>query len=67
MLTCDLMNGPMLRHAYCLTNGLQVPPTQLLTRGDVNFCDAVEGCCLDDFNAFESEGKHLSFFQGAVM
>ena len=67
MLTCDLAKVPMLRHAYCLSNGLDVEPAKLLTKGDAVFCMEVAGCDLDDLNAFESEGKHLSFFQGSVM
>ena len=67
MLTCDLAKVPMLRHAYCLTRGLQVEPTQLLVKGDAVFCMEVAGCALDDLNAFEAEGKHLAFFQGAEL
>ena len=37
----------MLRHAYCLANGLRVEPTQLLTKGDAAFCMAVAGCALE--------------------
>ena len=65
MLTCDLAKVPMLRHAYCLSYGLSVPPVKLLTKGDVTFCEEVEGCDLESLNEFEREGKHLSFFQGA--
>jgi len=67
VLTCDLAKVPMLRHAYCLANGLSVEPTALLTKGDAAFCMEVAGCNLDDFNSFEASGKHLSFFQGAAM
>lgn len=65
MLTCDLAKVPMLRQAYCLAYGLDVSPAQLLTKGDVAFCDSVDGCDLEDLNEFERKGKHLSFFQGA--
>ena len=67
VLTCDLNKVAMLRHAYCLANGIAVSPTKLLTRGTVTFCEETEGCNLDDLNAFEADGKHLSFFQGAEM
>lgn len=67
MLTCDLAKVPMLRHAYCLANGLIVEPTALLVRGDATFCMEVAGCDLDDLNEFEAAGKHLSFFQGAAI
>jgi len=67
MLTCDLAKVPMLRHAYCLTNGLSVSPTDLLVKGDASFCMEVAGCDLDDLNEFEADGMHLAFFQGAGM
>jgi len=67
VLTCDLNKVLMLRHAYCLTHGLNVEPQALLTRGDVQFCDQVDGCVLDDLSAFGKSGKHLTFFQGAAM
>jgi len=65
MLTCDLAKVPMLRHAFCLTNGIVVQPTALLTKGDVAFCENVAGCDVDELSQFEREGKHLRFFQGA--
>ena len=65
MLTCDLGKVPMLRHAYCLTQGIDVKPIQLLVKGDVTFCTEVAGCDIEEFNAFEADGKHLAFFQGA--
>jgi len=65
MLTCDLAKVPMLRHAYCLTHGLAVDPTALLVKGDTTFCMEIAGCDLDELNAFEADGKHLAFFQGA--
>jgi len=67
VLTCDLNKVLMLRHAYCLTHGLNVEPQALLTRGDAQFCDEVDGCVLDDLSAFGKSGKHLTFFQGAAM
>ena len=68
MLTCDLAKTPMLRHAYCVANGVRdVRPKDLLVKGDAVFCEEVAKCSLDELNAFEAEGKHLSFFQGAEM
>jgi hypothetical protein len=66
MLTCDLAKVPMLRHAYCLSNGLEVKPTELLVKGDATFVQIIERD-LEELNAFEQEGKHLSFFQGSAM
>jgi hypothetical protein len=65
MLICDLGKVPMLRHAYCLTQGIDVKPIQLLVKGDATFCTEVAGCDIEEFNAFEADGKHLAFFQGA--
>ena len=67
MLTCDLAKGPMLRHAYCLSNGMRVEPTQLLLKNDALFCMEVAGCSLAELLAFEASGKHLAFYQGAEM
>jgi hypothetical protein len=67
MLTCDLAKVPMLRYAYCLTNAVDVTPTQLLTKGDAAFCELVASCDLEDLNSFERAGNHLNFFQGAEM
>lgn len=66
MLTCDLAKAPMLRHAFALTNTLDLSPTQLLVKGDEAFCD-LAGVSLDRLNAFEADGKHLAFFQGSAM
>ena len=60
-----MLQVPMLRHAFCLTNGIVVQPTALLTKGDVAFCENVAGCDVDELSQFEREGKHLRFFQGA--
>ena len=67
MLTCDLAKTPMLRHAFCVANGVAAAPKELLIKGDANFCEQVGGCTLDELNAFEADGLHLSFFQGAEM
>jgi len=67
MLTSDLAKVPMLRHAYCLTQGITARPTDLLVKGDTEFCTQVARCTLGDLNEFEAEGKHLTFFQGAGM
>jgi len=67
MLTVDLAKVPLLRHAYCLSNGLIAKPTELLIKGDAHFCSSVAGCDLGELNAFEAEGKHLTFFQGAEL
>jgi len=67
MLTADLAKVPLLRHAYCLTNGLIAKPTDLLIKGDAQFCNSVVGCDLSELNDFEADGKHLTFFQGAEM
>ena len=45
----------------------RVAPTALLVKGDAVFCEEVAGCDLDELNAFETSGKHLSFFQGSAM
>ena len=55
----------MLRHAFCLTNGIAATPVQLLLKGDPAFCSEVAGCSLDELNAFADDGLHLTFFQGA--
>ena len=66
LLTCDFAKVALLRHAFCLANGLtEVQPAQLLVKGDATFCTEVARCEFEELKAFEAEGKHLAFFQGA--
>ena len=67
MLTCDLAKVPMLRHAFCVSRGISASPVQLMVKGDAAFCAEVAGAGLDELVAFEREGKHMAFFQGASL
>ena len=76
-LTGDLVRVLVLRYAFCLLHGLAPTPAVLLTKGDAQFVEAARReelelaggqaswCTLEALRDFESEGKHLSFFQGA--
>ena len=67
MLTCDLGRTAMLRHAYCMANGLQVDAVDLLVKSSATFCMEVAGCEEAELRRFEEEGKHLAFYQGAAL
>ena len=67
MLTCNLAKHAMLRHAYCLSQGLAVKPTALVVKGTARFCAEVVGCDEEELRAFEAEGKHLQFYSGATL
>jgi len=66
MLVCDLTKHVVLRHAFCLSRGLEVSPVDLLVKGTARFCE-VAACSEDDLYLFEQEGAHLQFYQGAAL
>ena len=63
----DLAKHAMLRHAFCLSQGIAASPTQLVVKGSATFCREVAGCEEAELRAFEEEGKHLQFYSGAAM
>jgi len=67
ILTCNLAKHAMLRHAYCLSQGIAASPTKLVVKGTARFCKEVAGCEESELRAFEEEGKHLQFYSGAAL
>lgn len=67
VLTCNLAKHAMLRHAYCLSQGISASPTELVVKGSAIFCREVAGCDESELRAFEEEGKHLQFYSGAAL
>ena len=57
----------MLRHAYCLSQGIAVSPTDLVVKGTARFCNDVARCDEGELRAFEDEGRHLQFYSGAAL
>jgi len=66
ILTCDLSRVAMLRHAFCMSKGLQVKLDDLLSKSSAHFAE-VAGCDEAELRQFENDGKHLSFYQGSAL